>query len=74
KKASNAEGLVKGKWVAWIWKWDPNAQGLGKGIVGGPEYKTYVHIEVYTTLMCWDYSTQLRKIDVEERAPLLCLN
>ena len=39
EKAPEAQGLREGQRVAVISKWDPNAQGLVEGIVGGPDYK-----------------------------------
>ena len=39
ENALEAQGLGEGQRVAGISKWDPNAQGLVEGIVGGPDYK-----------------------------------
>jgi len=39
ERAPEAQGHGEGQRVAVLLKWDPNAQGLVEGIVGGPEYK-----------------------------------
>ena len=39
EKAPEAQGLGEGQRVGVISKWDPNAQGLVEGIVGGRDYK-----------------------------------
>ena len=59
------------------WLTVPNAEGTWWRFVMGPQYwstvrrymdspyyNSYVHIERFSTMMCWDYSTQLRIFDV----------